>query len=549
MEQIPAPYRGPVPTEREACKEERGKSPSCDSGDPPPLRCDAEAERSTEGEQGGSSQQNRKDETNKELLSFRGLMRGDEPHHGLSIAADHRRNGYVRRGDRGPWIRFESPKARALVAAAIYENTSVLPRQPDVQEVMDALKMAVLLAKKTHDMWLRVAALPAGGIELYVGDPEDNRIRVTPGRVELVDGATSETNFYETQATAPMVLPAEEGDLKLLHRYLNLEPIDRGLLIAWISYVLAHPKRHGTAFPILVLGGEHGAGKTFLCYIIQYLVDPSLVGVQSFPRTERDFAVTTQSSSAVFYDNLRSITRDASDMLCRAAYGGEFVIRKLYTDGDTVALRVHGAIVLNSIHTLTLIDQPDLTDRCLQLNLLPIDENNRRSERAMKQEFMRDLPVIFRGLLDLVANALVHMPTVEVIHPERMIDFVRWMAAMERSMGAPNEPYQSAYSESMRRGMRGSLEELPLASAVLDLVDGVHRSEWSGTPADLLKALSGHAGRRAANSRDWPLNASAMSKRLKPLVPALRRQSIDVRFGRGRERHITIMRTEGPDDE
>lgn len=500
-------------------------------------------------EEGATEQTQNQDttETKKEVQSFRSLMTAGSPNHGLSVVVDHRRNGYVRRYRRGPWIRIDSPKAPALVAAAMCDGTGVVPRSPEVQEAIEKLKMVVLLAAQTEHVWLRVAALATGGVEIYIGDPEDTRIRVTPGRVELIPGESSETHFYATQATGPFVIPAEQGNIRLLDGYLNLHPTDRALLIAWITYVIGHPKQHGVAFPILVLGGEHGAGKTFLCYILQALVDPSFLGVQAFPRTERDFAVTTQANSVVFYDNMRTVSGDASDWLCRAASGGVFAIRKLYTDGDIVALPVHGAIVMNSIHEL--LNQPDLTQRCLQLYLLPIDENNRRSERTMKEEFSRDLPIIFRGLLDLLANVLTHLPTTEVVHPERMIDFVRWLAAIERSMGIPGGPYQAAYSDSLCRSMRGSLEELPLAAAVLELIDGIDKTEWSGTPADLLDALSRQAGRRAASSRDWPLNASAMSKRLKPLVPALRRQGVEVRFGRGRERHITITRTEGAGNE
>jgi len=524
----------------------QGQPPTGDSAEPQQPKLDIELEHTlkeatTETERNELTTSLDKVETNQ-VLSFRGPMGANEPQLGLCTITDHRRNGYVRKGDRGPWIRIDSPKAPALIAGAVYETRGVFPRQIDVQEVIAQLKMSVLLAPETHAVWLRIAPLPGGGTEIYVGDLADTRIRVRPGLVEVIQGASSETHFYETSAMAPFVLPAETGNLRLLDRYLNLDPTDRGLLIALITYVISHPKQHGVAFPILVLGGEHGAGKTFLCYILQALMDPSLLGVQAFPRSERDFAVTTQLSSVVFYDNIRGFTRDASDMLCRATSGGMFSIRKLFSDGDVMMLPVHGTIVLNSIHAP--IEQPDLAQRCLLLNLLPIDEKNRRSERVMKEEFARDLPAIFKGLLDLVSDILVHLPDVEVVRPERMIDFVRWMAAMERSMGAPCEPYQTAYSETLRRGMRGSLEEQPLGAAVLELVDGVDRMEWTGKPAALYDALAKVAGRRAANSRHWPVNASAMSKQLKTLVPALKRQGIDVQFSRGRERRVTITRTE-----
>ena len=216
--------------------------------------------------------------------TFRSLMGLTEPHHGLRVIADHRRNGYVRRGDGGPWTRLDSPKASALVAAGIHETSGVQPRQFDVQEVIEQLKMAALLAPETHDVWLRVACLPNGEREIYLGDPADTRVRIAPGRWRLVPGGFVEVNFYETQATAPFVVPAREGTTKLLEPYLNLDPVDRGLAIAWITFVLAHAKQPGVAFPLLVLGGEQGAGKTSLCYVIQLLTDPSFMGVQSFPR-------------------------------------------------------------------------------------------------------------------------------------------------------------------------------------------------------------------------------------------------------------------------
>jgi len=114
----------------------------------------------------------------------------------------------VRRLDCGPWIRIDSPKASALVAAAMCESNGTVPRQMEVQEAIEKLKMMVLLAVQTDDVWLRVAALPTGGVELFVGDPDDTRIRVTPGRVEMIPGASSDIHCYVTQATAPFVLPA-----------------------------------------------------------------------------------------------------------------------------------------------------------------------------------------------------------------------------------------------------------------------------------------------------------------------------------------------------
>jgi hypothetical protein len=70
-----------------------------------------------------------------------------------------------------------------------------------------------------------------------------------------------------------------------------------------------------------------------------------------------------------------------------------------------------------------------------------------------------------------------------------------------------------------------------------DLPEG----KWSGTPTELLQALNLRTG---GNSRDWPQSHISLSKRLRSLKAGLRRQGIDVEFGRGKERRITIMRVE-----
>ena len=316
---------------------------------------------------------------------------------------------------------------------------------------------------------------------------------------------------------------------------------------AWASYTLAHAKRPGTSYVLLIPGGGQGAGKTFFCRIIQSLVDPSPVGVQTFPRDAREFAVATQLSHLTVYDNVRSLRPEMSDVLCRAATASELAVRKLYTDADVVTLPMHGAFILNGMHTF--VDQSDLAQRSLNVTLLPIDERNRRSERALMEEFARDLPRIFRGLLDLIAGVLIHLPSVEPTCPERMIDFVHWLAAMERFHGIPFDPYQQAYSEALRQGMRDSLEENPLAAAVLELVDGVTVTRWSGTPSELLAALRRIVRWWGRSPVDWPKNAISLSKRLTALIPALQRQGVDIRFERGRERRITITRVEGPDHE
>ena len=214
-------------------------------------------------------------------------------------------------------------------------------------------------------------------------------------------------------------------------------------------------------------------------------------------------------------------------------------VRRLYSDAGQYRHQLHGAIVINGIHWF--IGEPDLAQRCVYLELPSMDSSVRRSERELLQAFRADLPEIFRGILDLVAQILAVLPDVKPAAPERMYDFSAWLAAMEMVHEVPEGVYQSAYSFNVREGMRDALLEDPVAEALMDLVGG-HRASWSGTPAELLADLTEVATRRTLYSREWPTSPSALSKRARSLEAGLARQGIKVRFTRGRERRITITR-------
>jgi hypothetical protein len=196
------------------------------------------------------------------------------------------------------------------------------------------------------------------------------------------------------------------------------------------------------------------------------------------------------------------------------------------------------ALVLNGIHSF--INQPDLAQRCLPIHLETIQEDRRKSDTILLQEFNADLPYILRGLFDLIAEIYKHLGTAQVTNPERMIDFVQWLAAMEAAKSVPAGVYQMEYSEALRHGQLDSLQENELAAAILELTEGLQSDFWQGTPDELLNELNSSVSKGTQRSRDWPLNPIALSKRLAVLEAGLRSQGIVVAFTRGKKRTIRI---------
>ncbi|MCV5951024.1 hypothetical protein OFN94_40085, partial [Escherichia coli] len=51
--------------------------------------------------------------------------------------------------------------------------------------------------------------------------------------------------------------------LKKLRNFINTDQDTFLLLVAYMTYLMAHPKAKGVPYPILMIQGEKGAGKSF----------------------------------------------------------------------------------------------------------------------------------------------------------------------------------------------------------------------------------------------------------------------------------------------
>ena len=415
-------------------------------------------------------------------------------------------------------------------------------KRQDLNDMNEDLKAYAEMSGGIHNVWSRVAPID-GGIEIDMADEGNNRIQVTAGKVDIIKEG-SKTLFYRNPVSQPMVMPAGHGDLELLKKYVNLSSLDLTLFVAWLSYTLVHPKVNSSKYVHLVLQGDQGTGKSFVCSsIIISLLDPSRLGVQVFPSNAKDLTIAAQHAHVLCYDNLRGFKSQMADILCMASTGGTISNRALYTDADQHLYNLHAPLVLNGIHSF--INQSDLAQRCLSIRTLPMPESQRKSEADMLKELETDLPVILRGLLDLVAAVLEARPHAEVTHPERMYDFVRWLAAMEKARKVPAGVYQGAYSAVLHEAQLDSLMENLLSSMVMAFTETKaiqQTGQWEGTPADLLDHLDKMLPIQNAStsSVEWPQNAIALSKRLNALKASLLTQNISVELSRGKQRTITL---------
>ena len=416
----------------------------------------------------------------------------------------------------------------------------------DIKEINDDLTAYALLNSKKGFVWSRVAPIK-GGIEIDFGDNSFKVIRITPGKVEVVTQG-SETLFFRSATSKAFVEPAEKGDLLLLRKYLNMGFRDVLMMKAWLSYTLAHPKTDTSKYLMLALMGGQGSGKTVMCKnIIQPLIDPSVAGVQRLGTSTQDLAVALQYSHVTCFDNARTISHGMSDDLCTACTRGMIAQRKKYTDSDLYLIPLHGAVVLNGIHSV--VNQADLAQRSLFITLDTIKPENRKTDAAINRELQEDMPKIFRGLLDLIAKVLQKLPEVHLEKAERMAEFSEWLAAMELADNAPEGSYGDFYAELIAEGQLDSLQGNPLAMAVISFANKGGADGWTGTATELLSLLSREVPMETTRRKDWPTTASAFSLALAKLESSLNTQGVFLDKHRGKERQISLMSTNPRDPE
>lgn len=366
-------------------------------------------------------------------------------------------------------------------------------------------------------------------------------VQLSAQGVDVLDSmpaSNEELYFQRSSFQLPMVTPKlpcvdMKSALKKLRDFIKTDQDTFLLLVAYMTYLMAHPKVKGVPYPILMIQGEKGTGKSFFCNnVLRGLLDPSAVSAMAFPK-QSDFVLTINGMSLVVIDNLRSLTKRQSDLLCTVATKGTMTKRTLYKTAEVTMFELHSPLVLNGIHDF--VKESDLASRCLRVNLEPMKKGNRRPEQELKADLEASMPEIFGALLTLASQALAILPDVEVIHEARMMDYAKWIGALERVWKLPEGKLQKVYEKNVESLMASGMVDDSLTIALTSMVKKLGGKAWKGKPSQLLSKLQEHE-----DSQYLPKGAAALSAKIKGQESSLNANGIYFKFGRAAERYIMV---------
>ena len=358
------------------------------------------------------------------------------------------------------------------------------------------------------------AAEHDGHIYLDRGTPDWSAFRITAGGWDIVPRPP--VPILRSKRTGPFPCPAE-ADLKQLRRLLKrLSDNDFVLFISWCLAALMPVG----PYPILIVSGEAGSGKSTLVRLAQRIVDPVTGDLLQPPGNDRDLIAAAKHGRVLAFDNLSAISAELADSLCRLATGSEIGGRALYTDYDTASFAACRPLIINGIPDLAA--RGDLADRAIVTRLGPL--NDRITERDWWKAVEQALPSALASLLNALAFGLKRLdavPTPDV----RMADFARLIVAAEPALPWGDGCFLAAYAENREYAINSLIEGDMVASLLMAFAKE-QTGPWTGLKSVLFGILSSRVPPEAKRLSDWPGNARWFSDRLRRATPALRARGV-----------------------
>ena len=435
-----------------------------------------------------------------------------------------------------------SEATRGFVRLRYHRSTGKTIGKEALAEVIDLLEAQAVYEADENEVHVRIAG-PTDAAYYDLGRPDGMVVKITATGWMLVRNAP--VYFFRPNGFAAQVAPEHDGSLKDLRELLQLDEKNWVLFLAFLIVSLrpTHP------YMALLVSGAYGSGKSKISELIKRLIDPNALEKQRLPKDEHTLAIQAAMSRMLIYDNTSSVRWDISDALCAMLTGGGFITRKFYTDDEQRTFKNARPIIINGIGEFA--SQHDLLDRSIGINLPPIPEGARRTEKVINSRFEAILPGVLGSLFNVVSAALRRFDEVEPPTTVRMADAAQWLVAAEPATGLEEGTFIRALEASVKEAKIENTISHPLVREITKLLDtqGTQRS-YDGTVGDLHDKLKGEFGRL---DKHLPQTPAHLSNALQRLAPGMAEIGIMVelqqRTNRARPLRIWIEETEFTPDQ
>jgi putative DNA primase/helicase len=419
------------------------------------------------------------------------------------------------------------------LAGFCYRKSGAMPTTQELEDIRRILDIKAYSEGTSYEPAIRVGR---GDDRLYLDlcDDEWRSVEISARGWQIVQRPP--VKFLRSMSARALPEPVCGDMIERLRRYVNVESDDEfRLIVSWLVAAL----RPGLAFPILIVNGTHGSGKSVLCKMLRQLIDPDIALNYAAPGNERDLVLAAANSWVISFDNMSEVTGYLPDAVCRVSTGGGFRTRALHTNRDEAVFWVQRPVLMNGIPVLTEVG--DFGSRAIVINLSSIPSERRQPEAELWHDFENDCARILGVLLDGAVRALQDIGRIKLSRSDRMPDFEKWAIAAAPAFGWTGEDFQSAYHSNRMAVADDTFEADVVAVAVNNHLAPKHPQRWEGSPAALQVEMDELTPEYLRKSKFWPKTPMMMGNALKRAKPLLEHKGFTVERRKSGTRSIIIV--------
>jgi putative DNA primase/helicase len=296
------------------------------------------------------------------------------------------------------------------------------------------------------------------------------------------------TNNFKTafrQSTSALPLPNPESaapspqPLAPLQTLLNLSTNAWHSVVAWLTAAL----RPTPPYPILVLNGPSGSGKSVLARALRALIDPSAAPIHRLPARDHELCELALHNWILVFDQVHRLPNKISDTLCALSSGDAIEITQP-DFRDPLVFEVARPIILIAPHDETqraFTPPRTLARRTLTVQLEQIARP--RPEAAIWSAFQTLHAGALATLCDAVQTALSRIRDIDLGNVPRFPDCATWIAAAAPALGLDEPAVLNAFANPASVWAGAD----PLRETLHALLETT--GSWSGDATDLLNQL------------------------------------------------------------
>lgn len=408
-----------------------------------------------------------------------------------------------------------SSAAEQWVRATYYKSAGAVISAHAYEEVIATLEARASVEGGERKVFLRVGG-DHNEVEVDLGAQNGDVVKIDANG--WYHETLSTVSFYRSIGMMPLPVPRRsKNGLKKFLRFLGL---DRSNTLRVLGFLVACLNPAGP-YMCLVVEGEQGSGKSFLCKLIKLTLDPHRLNKTRIPDNVRDLMIYAQEHKVLLCDNASGMSQEMSDAFCSLATDGGYATRRLYYDAELQYFFFCRPFIINGISDF--VRRPDLQQRAIVVRL-PEPPAERRTEADLLAEFDKILPAALGALYDAVACAIQNYEATPTPQTLRMADTARWLMAAEPALPVKPGEMLAAIEEAQTELMVETIVNDPLALALNRLTAA---RSFEGTVGDLFAEITTEL---PDGNRHLPKTPQHLSGALKRQKTALRKAGIEVEF-------------------